>query len=118
MSVHSAASIDGLKFAMLSVTCRASASMAELPRPGFRTSPMSKWPSAGKPSLALKMRMPGLTQSSGTAPTASPDCMLRDIGVLRDDVRWAAGLPLTVNAAVALEERSHQRRHRNFEEQT
>lgn len=41
------------------------------------------------------------------------DYMLRDIGVSRGDVHWAAGLPLTVNAALALEERSHQRqRHR------
>lgn len=38
------------------------------------------------------------------------DYMLRDIGVTRGDVRWAAGLPLTVNAATALEERSTQRR--------
>ena len=38
------------------------------------------------------------------------DYLLRDIGVSRGDVRWAAGLPLTVNAAAALEERSHQRR--------
>ncbi|MFO1123787.1 MAG: DUF1127 domain-containing protein [Hyphomicrobiales bacterium] len=37
------------------------------------------------------------------------DYMLRDIGVSRGDVRWAAGLPLTVNAALALEERSRQR---------
>lgn len=42
------------------------------------------------------------------------DYMLRDIGVSRGDVQWAAGLPLTVNAALALEERSHQRRHRKF----
>ena len=34
------------------------------------------------------------------------DYMLRDIGVTRGDVRWASGLPLTVNAALALEERS------------
>jgi uncharacterized protein YjiS (DUF1127 family) len=38
--------------------------------------------------------------------------MLRDIGVTRGDVRWASGLPLTVNAAIALEERSHQRQRR------
>ncbi|MBI3672142.1 MAG: DUF1127 domain-containing protein [Rhizobiales bacterium] len=37
------------------------------------------------------------------------DYMLRDIGVSRADVEWAAGLPLTVNAALALEERSSQR---------
>jgi uncharacterized protein YjiS (DUF1127 family) len=39
------------------------------------------------------------------------DHMLRDIGVTRDEVQWAAGLPLTVNAALALEERAFQRRH-------
>ena len=38
------------------------------------------------------------------------DYMLRDIGVSRADVEWAAGLPLTVNAALELEERSNQRR--------
>ena len=36
--------------------------------------------------------------------------LLRDIGVTRDEVRWAACLPLTVNAALALEERSIMRR--------
>ena len=39
------------------------------------------------------------------------DFMLRDIGVTRDEVQWAAGLPLTVNAALALEERAFLRRH-------
>ena len=39
------------------------------------------------------------------------DYMLRDIGFTRDEVQWAAGLPLTVNAAVALEERAFRRRH-------
>jgi uncharacterized protein YjiS (DUF1127 family) len=39
------------------------------------------------------------------------DYMLRDIGVTRDEIQWAVGLPLTVNAALALEERSFQRRH-------
>jgi uncharacterized protein YjiS (DUF1127 family) len=38
------------------------------------------------------------------------DYMLRDIGVSRADVVWAAGQPLTVNAALALEERSLKRR--------
>lgn len=38
------------------------------------------------------------------------DYMLRDIGVNRGDVQWAAGLPLTINAALALEERSTRRR--------
>ena len=40
------------------------------------------------------------------------DFMLRDIGVTRDEIQWAAGLPLTVNAALALEERAFLRRHR------
>jgi uncharacterized protein YjiS (DUF1127 family) len=39
------------------------------------------------------------------------DYMLNDIGITRDEVEWAAGLPLTVNAALALEERSFRRRH-------
>jgi uncharacterized protein YjiS (DUF1127 family) len=39
------------------------------------------------------------------------DYMLRDIGVTREEIQWAAGLPLTVNAAVALEERAFRRRH-------
>ena len=39
------------------------------------------------------------------------DHMLRDIGISRGEVEWAAGLPLTVNAALALEERAFRRRH-------
>ncbi len=42
---------------------------------------------------------------------AYDDFMLRDIGVTRDEVQWAAGLPLTVNAAIALEERAFRRGH-------
>ena len=38
------------------------------------------------------------------------DYMLKDIGITRDEVQWAVGLPLTVNAAVALEERAIRRR--------
>jgi len=38
------------------------------------------------------------------------DHILCDIGVTRMDVRWAAGLPLTINAALALEERAFRRR--------
>jgi uncharacterized protein YjiS (DUF1127 family) len=38
------------------------------------------------------------------------DYLLQDIGITRDEVQWAAGLPLTVNAAVALEERAFRRR--------
>ena len=39
------------------------------------------------------------------------DYMLKDIGITRDEVEWAVGLPLTVNAALALEERAFRRRH-------
>ncbi len=38
------------------------------------------------------------------------DYMLNDIGVTRDEIQWAAGLPLTVNAALALEDRALRRR--------
>ena len=44
------------------------------------------------------------------------DYMLRDIGITRDEVQWAAGLPLTVNAAVALEERAFRRRQSGRQE--
>lgn len=40
------------------------------------------------------------------------DRMLRDIGVSRNDVEWAAGVALTINAALALEERSSRARRR------
>jgi uncharacterized protein YjiS (DUF1127 family) len=32
--------------------------------------------------------------------------LLRDIGLTRDEVRWAAGLPLSQNAALSLDERT------------
>jgi uncharacterized protein YjiS (DUF1127 family) len=38
------------------------------------------------------------------------DHMLADIGVDRGEIDWAAGLPLTVNAALALEEKAWNRR--------
>jgi uncharacterized protein YjiS (DUF1127 family) len=38
------------------------------------------------------------------------DFLLQDIGVTRDELHWAAGLPLSVNAALALEERAMKRR--------
>jgi uncharacterized protein YjiS (DUF1127 family) len=37
------------------------------------------------------------------------DRMLRDIGLTREDLRWASGLPLSVNAALAMEQRSRNR---------
>jgi uncharacterized protein YjiS (DUF1127 family) len=38
------------------------------------------------------------------------DHLLADIGVTRDEIRWAAHLPLTENAALALEGRAGPRR--------
>jgi uncharacterized protein YjiS (DUF1127 family) len=38
------------------------------------------------------------------------DFLLRDIGVTREEVRWAADLPLNLNATLALEERARRRR--------
>ena len=42
------------------------------------------------------------------------DFLLRDIGVSRDDIRWATSLPLSQNAALALEERSVRQRRAEF----
>lgn len=41
---------------------------------------------------------------------ALDDHLLHDIGVTRSDLRWASGLPLSVNAALELEERATRRR--------
>jgi uncharacterized protein YjiS (DUF1127 family) len=38
------------------------------------------------------------------------DFLLADIGVTRQEIRWAADLPLTVNAGLALEDRAFRRR--------
>jgi uncharacterized protein YjiS (DUF1127 family) len=38
------------------------------------------------------------------------DFLLADIGVTRDEVRWASSLPLSINAALALEDRAFRRR--------
>jgi uncharacterized protein YjiS (DUF1127 family) len=38
------------------------------------------------------------------------DHILRDIGVTRAEIRWARGLPLSANSALALEERSQKLR--------
>jgi uncharacterized protein YjiS (DUF1127 family) len=37
------------------------------------------------------------------------DRMLRDIGLTREDLRWASGLPLSVNAALAMDHRARSR---------
>jgi len=38
------------------------------------------------------------------------DYILDDIGVRRDEIAWARRLPLTVNAAIALQDRACKRR--------
>lgn len=38
------------------------------------------------------------------------DFLLADIGVTRDEIRWASSLPLSINAALALEDRAFRRR--------
>ena len=38
------------------------------------------------------------------------DHLLTDIGITRDDLRWAAELPLSVNAAIALDELAKRKR--------
>ena len=40
------------------------------------------------------------------------DHILDDIGVQRDEIEWASRLPLTVNAAIALNDRASRRRKR------
>lgn len=41
------------------------------------------------------------------------DHVLHDVGTLRKDVEWAAQLPLSINAALALEERTRRLGGRN-----
>ncbi len=42
------------------------------------------------------------------------DRMLNDIGVSRHDVRWASNLPLSVNAAMELEQIARARKHSQY----
>jgi uncharacterized protein YjiS (DUF1127 family) len=44
-----------------------------------------------------------MTYCGGRKLEECDDYLLADIGVTREDLRWAAGLPLTVNAAIPLE---------------
>ncbi len=43
------------------------------------------------------------------------DRTLDDMGITRDELAWASGLPLRVNAALALEERAGRRRREEFD---
>jgi uncharacterized protein YjiS (DUF1127 family) len=65
--------------------------------------------SAGTPQL-LRLWNNWRARRALARMTHFDDYLLRDIGVAREDVIWAAGLPLCVNAALALEERSFARR--------
>ena len=51
-----------------------------------------------------------LTRRSVSRLDRLDDYLLRDIGYTREEVQWASGLPLTVNAAAALEDRANRRR--------
>ncbi len=42
------------------------------------------------------------------------DHILEDIGVTRGEVAWASRLPLTVNAAIALNDRASRRRQSEY----
>jgi hypothetical protein len=66
----------------------------ELPVVGFFKNVYRNWRARG--------RVAGLAEFD--------DHMLRDIGVTRAEIEWAARLPLAVNAALALEEHSFRRR--------
>ena len=66
---------------------------------------------AGRGSFLARLSRNWLARRAINRLDTYDDHMLRDIGVTRHDVRWAAGLPLTVNAALALEERSNQCRN-------
>jgi len=66
---------------------------------------------AHQPSIARRLLRNWKARRRIASLTTYDDYMLRDIGVTREDVQWAQGLPLTVNAALALEERSFKRRH-------
>lgn len=65
---------------------------------------------AGRTSLFTRLYRNWKAKRAITYMTHFDDYLLRDIGLAREDVIWAAGLPLTTNAALALEERSLSRR--------
>ncbi len=79
----------------LSATWRASASTAE---------------ATGNHSLLWRFICNWRARRAVVRLDALDDYLLHDIGVTRADVRWASGLPLTVNAALELEERATRRR--------
>ena len=70
----------------------------------------SSFGEAGHGSFVARLLRNWTARRAVSRLEAYDDYMLRDIGVTRDDLRWAASLPLTVNPAVALEDRSIQRR--------
>jgi uncharacterized protein YjiS (DUF1127 family) len=71
----------------------------------------SSYGDAGHSSLLSRLLRNWRARRAVSRLETFDDYMLRDIGVSRGDVRWAAGLPLTMNAALALEERSQLRKN-------
>jgi len=64
----------------------------------------------GSPSLLLTLIRNWRARRSVRRLETLDDYLLRDIGVTREELQWAAGLPLSVNAALELEERATRRR--------
>lgn len=65
---------------------------------------------AGNPSIIKRFLRNWRAKRSIVKLETLDDHMLYDLGVTRAEVQWAAGLPLTVNAALALEDRAFRRR--------
>ena len=77
----------------------------------YALSQAANFEDAGSSSLLGRLYRNWLARRAVSRLDSFDDYLLRDIGVTRSDVHWASGLPLSVNAALALEERSLQRRH-------
>lgn len=76
----------------------------------YMMSHASSFDSAGPGSLLGQFFRNLVTRRSVSRLDRLDDYLLRDIGYTREEVQWASGLPLTVNAAAALEERANRRR--------
>lgn len=64
---------------------------------------------AGASSILFRLVQNWFARRSVSELDRLDDYLLRDIGVTREDVRWASHLPLTLNAAAELEDRATRR---------
>ncbi len=76
----------------------------------YMMSHAASYETAGPASILGQFFRNLVTRRSVSRLDRLDDYLLRDIGYTREEVQWASGLPLTVNAAAALEERANQRR--------